>query len=165
MAKKRKEINPGGVNGTGKGIVNTNSKDFRGLREAIKEHAKKQTPLDRIRYELISLRFQMESYISNEEPLIIIEVGEFLKRHLKAIKVKNKEFAKYIEMEESNLSSVVRGRRKINIDLAFKLGQVFNIDPNMWLLIQSKNELLGVDKERKLDYQKYRLEDLLKKVG
>lgn len=165
MAKRIKEINPGGINGTGKGVVNTNSKDFKGLREAIKEHAKKQTPLDRIRYELISLKFQMESYISNEEPSPIVEVGEFLRKYLKAIKIKNKEFANYIDLEESNLSSIIRGRRKINIDLAFKLGQVFNLNPNLWLLIQSKNELLGIDKKRRMDYQKYRLEDLLKKVG
>ena len=165
MSKQIKEVNPGGVNGTGKGIVNTNSKDFKGLRDAIKTHAKKQTPLERIRIELISLKFQMESYVSDDKPLEIIEVGKFLKNHLKAIKIKNKEFAKYIDMEESNLSSIIRGRRKINTDLAFKLGQVFNLNPNLWLLIQSKNELLGVDKQRRMDYQKYRLEDLLKKVG
>jgi len=165
MAKRVKEINPGGINGTGKGIVNTNSKDFKGLRDAIKEHAKKQTSLDRIRYNLISLRFQMENYVSNDEPAEIVEVGDFLKRHLKAIKVKNKEFATYIDLEESNLSSIIRGRRKINIDLAFKLGQVFKLDPNLWLLIQSKNELLAIDKKIKLEYQKYKLDDLLKKVG
>lgn len=165
MAKSIKEINPGGVNGTGKGIVNTNSKDFIGLRNAIKEHAKKQTPSDRIKYELISIKFQMENYVLTDAPPEIIEVGEFLKKHLKAIKVKNKEFATYIELEESNLSSIIRGRRKINIDVACKLGQVFELDPNLWLLIQSKNELLAVDKKRKLEYQKYKLDDLLKKVG
>ena len=165
MAQSIKEINPGGVNGTGKGIVNTNSKDFKGLRDAIKEHAKKQTPSDRIKYELISIKFQMENYVLIDAPSEIIEVGEFLKKHLKAIKVKNKEFATYIELEESNLSSIIRGRRKINIDVAFKLGQVFELDPNLWLLIQSKNELLAVDKKRKLEYQKYKLDDLLKKVG
>jgi len=165
MPKRKKEINPGGVNGTGKGVVNTNSKDFKGLRQVIQQHAKKQTTIDKIRYELISLKFQMESYISSNEPLVIIEVGEFLSKHLKAIKIKNKEFAKYIEMEESHLSSIIRGRRKINIDLAYKLGHLFNIDPNLWLLIQSKNELLSVDKKRRLAYQKYRLDDLLKKVG
>lgn len=165
MAKSIKEINPGGVNGTGKGIVNTNSKDFKGLRDAIKEHAKKQTPSDRIKYELISIKFQMENYALIDAPSEIIEVGAFLKKHLKAIKVKNKEFATYIELEESNLSSIIRGRRKINIDVAFKLGQVFELDPNLWLLIQSKNELLAVDKKRKLAYQKYKLDDLLKKVG
>lgn len=165
MAKRIKEINPGGVNGTGRGIVNTNSKDFKGLREVVKKHANQQTQSDKIKYELISLKFQMESYVLNDEPTEIREVGEFLKKHLNAINVKNKEFAKYIEMEESNLSSIIRGRRKINIDLAFKLGQVFNIDPDLWFLIQSKNEILSVDEKRKLDYRKYRLEDLLKKVS
>ena len=107
----------------------------------------------------------MENYVLINAPSEIIEVGEFLKKHLKAIKVKNKEFATYIELEESNLSSIIRGRRKINIDVAIKLGQVFERDPNLWSLIQSKNELLAVDKKRKLEYQKYKLDDLLKKVG
>lgn len=158
-------INLGGINGSGQGLVNTNSKDFKGLREAIKEHAKQQTPLEQIRYELLSLKFQMETYVSDEEPLELIDVGAFLKRHLKALGIKNKVFAKYIEIEASNLSSITKGRRKINTDLAFKLGQVFNLDPNVWLLIQSKNELLGLDKEKRLDYQKYKLDDLLKQVG
>ena len=87
MPKKNKEINPGGVNGTGKGIVNTNSKDFIGIRKAILEHSKKQTFQDRIKYELISLKFQMESYITEDQPKDIIKAGEFLKKHLKAIKV------------------------------------------------------------------------------
>ncbi|MFK7971889.1 MAG: transcriptional regulator [Bacteroidia bacterium] len=165
MTKRTKEVNPGGVNGTGKGVVNTNSKDFKGLRDAVQNHAQKQTLHEKIYYELISLRFQMESYVTQEEPPIIIEVGEFLKRHMKAIRIKNKDFAKYIDLEDSNLSSTIRGRRKVSIDLAFKLGQLFDVDPNIWLLIQSKNELLSIDKKRRRDYQKYRLEDLLKKAG
>ena len=81
------------------------------------------------------------------------------------IKVKNKDFAKFIEIEESNLSSILRGRRKINTDLAFKLGELFNTNPNLWLLIQSKNELMGLASARKINHKKYKLEDLLKKVS
>ena len=165
MTKNIKEINPGGINGSGKGVVNTNSADFISLREAVKEHAKKQTPNDQIKYKLLSLKLQMKTYVSDEEPSRYVSVGDFLKQHLKAIKIKNKEFANYVEMEESNLSSIIKGRRKINIDFALKLGQLFKIDPNLWLLIQSKNELSNIDKERKLSYQKYKLDDLLKKVG
>ena len=54
------EINAGGVNGTGKGVVNTNSKDFRGLRQIVAEHAQKQSPAEKMKYELISIRFQMD---------------------------------------------------------------------------------------------------------
>ena len=64
-----------------------------------------------------------------------------------------------------NLSALFKGKRKINPDLALKLGEIFRVDPTLWINIQSKNELLGVDKQRRMDYQKYRLEDLLKKVG
>ena len=165
MAKEKKIINPGGVNGTGKGIVNTNSKEFKTLRNAIVEHAKSQSPQDRIKIELFSLKLQMESYVKQVEPKEIINVGEFLRQYLKAIKVKNKAFAKYIDLEESNLSSIIKGRRKINTDLAFILGQIFDLDPNIWLLIQSKNELLQVDKKRVRKYKKYKLEELLKKVS
>lgn len=54
MGKRKNEINPGGINGTGKGFVDIKSRDFQGLREAIIEHAKSQTPQDRARYKLIS---------------------------------------------------------------------------------------------------------------
>jgi len=165
MAKEKKIINPGGVNGTGKGVVNTNSKEFKALRKAIVEHAKKQSPEERIKIELFSLKLQIENYINKTEPDEIINAGEFLGKYLKAIKVKNKVFAKYIDLEESNLSSIIKGRRKINTDLAFKLGQMFDLDPNLWLLIQSKNELLQVDRKRILKYKKYKLEELLKKVS
>ncbi|MFK7947217.1 MAG: hypothetical protein AB8G11_06500 [Saprospiraceae bacterium] len=59
-----KFINKGGINGTGKGVVNTNSKDYKALQKAIQEHAKQQTKTEKIRYWLIGLRFQMESYIA-----------------------------------------------------------------------------------------------------
>ncbi len=163
MPKRIKEINEGGVNGTGKGVVNTNSKDFQGLRKVILEHAKNQSPQDRISYELISLKFQMESYVSEKDPAVLIEAGAFLKKHLKAIKVKNKDFANFIDLEESNLSSIINGRRKITIDLAFKLGALFDLSPNLWLLIQSKNELLRVGEKKRISYKKYKLENLLKK--
>jgi len=165
MMSKKKEINEGGVNGSGKRIVNTNSKEYKALQRAIIEHSQSQSQSDIIRYDLISLKYQMHKYISVNEPILLKEVGAFLKDHLQAIGIKNKEFAKYIELEESNLSAIIRNKRKINIDLALKLGKVFSIHPNIWLLIQSKNELLKIDQKKKLTYSKYKLDDLLKKVG
>lgn len=164
MSKKEKIINPGGINGTGKGIVNTNSKDFKGLQNAILAHSQTQTVAQRIEYNLLSLKFQMESYISEETPEIILSSGDFLRKYLKVIGIKNKEFADYIKIEESNLSAILKGRRKINIDIAYKLGEIFDLNPNLWLLIQSKNELLKIDSELRTEYKKYRLKDLLERV-
>lgn len=165
MIMKKEQINEGGVNGTGKGLVNVNSKSFKGLRNAIAEHAKLQSEEDRIKIELLSLRFQMEGYMQGDNYNEIIEIGYYLKEHLKAIKIKSKHFANYLEIEESNLSSIIKGRRKITTDLALKLGQVFQLDPNLWLLIQSKNELKKLELGRKDKYLKYRLEELLRKAG
>jgi len=165
MTENTKVINPGGINGSGKGVVNSNSKDFQGLREIVKKNAANQTARERIKYKLISLKFQMEAYISHENPRTLRTVGEFLKQHIIALNIKNKDFAKYIELEESNLSAIIRGKRKINIDLALKLGQIFNLDPNIWLLIQSRNEIIKTKIKRNKEYQKYHLDDLLKKIG
>ena len=41
---KEKHINTGGINGTGNGVVNTNSKDYKGLRKAVVEHVKTTSP-------------------------------------------------------------------------------------------------------------------------
>ncbi|MEO1588637.1 MAG: hypothetical protein AAFS00_15210, partial [Bacteroidota bacterium] len=68
-------------------------------------------------------------------------------------------------LEESNLSSILKGRRKVNMDLAMKFGNIFQLRPELWLLVQSKNELLEVDHASKTDYQKFQLNELLKKAS
>jgi len=42
MIEKNKIANEGGVNGTGTGFVNINSKDYKGLQAAILAHSKQQ---------------------------------------------------------------------------------------------------------------------------
>ena len=160
-----KIINEGGINGTGQGVVNINSSDYKDLQKAVQEHVKKQSFRQKINYELISLKLQIENYVEEIEPVAIVSPGDFLRKYLKAINIKNKEFANYIELEEANLSMIMKGKRKINTELAYKLGQIFNINPNYWLLIQSKNELLLIGNKQKTTLKKYRLNDLLQKAG
>ena len=99
MARKKKEINPGGVNGSGEGLVNVNSEEYKFLKQAIINHEDNLPPLERIKYDLIAIQFQMKKYVSLENPKIIKEAGNFLKMHLKTIGIKNKEFAKFIDLE------------------------------------------------------------------
>lgn len=75
MTKHKKYLNEEGLNGTGEGIVNVNSPDFIGLREAVKAHAAKQSEEQRISYALRSLRYQMETYISENTPERVLSVG------------------------------------------------------------------------------------------
>jgi plasmid maintenance system antidote protein VapI len=143
MSSKVKEINVGGVNGLGESLINTNSSDFRSLRDMIKSSFKSQDSEAKIENSLLSVRFQMESYINAPITLDEIKVpGLFIEKLLKAVNVNKKQLSEYIDYEYTNLISLLKGRRKINSDLAIKLGQIFKIDPVIWLHIENKNELL-----------------------
>lgn len=139
--KKNDGPNEGGVNGLGESLVNTRSQDFLALKEMIKSNYAKQSERENIENGLLSVRFQMESYLSSSSHDVHIESGEFIERLLRVVNVKKKRLAEYIDYEYSNFIALIKGRRKINVDVAIKLGQIFKIDPAIWLHIESKNEL------------------------
>ena len=153
-----------GVNGLGIAVVNTNSEEFKFLQKRIAEESKKQSTDQILKNHLLSLRFQMETYLKNENEEVV-EVGSFLKEFIKALNIKYKKFALYVDIKESNLSALLRGKRKVNTDLALKLGQIFNIDPALWIHIQSKNELRQIQKEHKNKYDRYNIKDLLEQIN
>lgn len=161
--KKNKNLEDG-INGLGVGVVNTNSKEFKELQRVINERASKLSQKEIQENKLLSLRFQMQTYLESKEESII-EVGWYLKEYLHQLGIKKKSFAEYLGLQESNLSSLFKGKRKINIDLAIKLGTIFKVDPVLWIHIQSKNELIRLHQENKKAYQKYSLNDLLKKAS
>ncbi len=161
---KKKIINEGVIQGLGIGVVNTNSNEFKFLQKKIIEESKKQSKKQILVNHLLSLRLQMETYLRDDSEEIK-EVGTFLKDFVKVLEIKNKIFAEYIGYKESNLSALYNGTRKINIDLALKLGKIFKVDPSLWIHIQSKNELKRMREENEQEYHKYSIEDLLKKAS
>jgi len=162
--KKQIDINDEGINGSGNPLVNTNSKEFKELQKQIVSNSSKQSKTKVIENKLLSLRFKMESYLLGKGSTYL-EVGWFLKEYLRELNIKNKTFAEYIDFKESNLSAIFAGRRKINYDLALKLGKIFRVDPTLWIHIQSKNELMKIEKENRKDYQSYSIKELMRKAG
>jgi len=150
-----------GINGLGTGIVDTNSEDFKMLQQAIIEAYHKQTPEEIRENNLLSLKFQMQSYVEKRDNQELIEAGFFLKELINAIGVQQKVFADYIDYKASNLSALLNGRRKINADLAIKLGRIFDINPTLWINIQSKNELRKMQSQDMKKYEAYHLDALL----
>jgi hypothetical protein len=51
-------INEGGINGTGKGVVNTNSQSYKDLQNIIQVQVKKQSVQEQLTYKLIGLKLQ-----------------------------------------------------------------------------------------------------------
>ncbi|MEM1324483.1 MAG: hypothetical protein AAGI23_00935 [Bacteroidota bacterium] len=153
-------LNEGGINGLGEGLVNTNSEDFKYLQRAIKEASMAQSPEQRMENQLLSIRFQMESYLDTSDEQII-HAGSFLEQLLTILKIKKKDFARYVDYEATNLTAILKGRRKINSDMALKLGRIFNINPVIWLQVESKNELKREMMKRQQSYDHYSLQGLM----
>lgn len=160
--KQDKVINEGGINGLGESLVNMNSHDFKFLKELIQKSAETQEEESRIENGLLSVRFQMESYLNASLRIEDINpAGSYVEQLLKVIKVTKKQFAEYIDVDYSNFIAVLKGRRKINSELAIKLGQIFKVDPTIWLHLESKNELMTTLD----DYEgSFTLSDLLKRA-
>jgi len=156
--------NKGGINGLGEGLVDQHSGDFKALQEAIKEYAANRSEEERLEDHFLSIRFQMEAYLNDMNPSRLIEAGAFVEQFLAAIKVRKKHFARYVGVEESNFSAILKGRRKVNADLAIKLGHIFRLPSEIWLHIESKNELLRTLQKTDRTYKTYSLSDLLRKA-
>ena len=148
MKKQQKFINEGGVNGLGEALVNQNAESFKELKRIISAKSQGQTEASRTENELLSIRFQIESYV-NERREDIIPPGTFIEKMIAAIGVTKARFSQYIDYDYSNLIAVLKGRRKINPDLAIKIGKIFGINPVVWLHVESKNELSKYIKEKK----------------
>jgi len=157
-------INIGGINGLGEGLINTNASDFKYLQEMIKKAASDEGEQKSIENNFLSIRFQMESYL-NEEIEDVVPAGMFIEKFLEAIKIKKKDLAAYLGYDDSNLSAIIKGRRKINSEMAIKLGKIFSLNPAIWLHIESKNDLIKAIKNAENIYTQYSLKDLIKKAG
>ena len=157
------QINAGGINGLGEGLINTNSKDFKHLKDMIKSMSNNYNEEQRIENEFLSIRFQKESYIT-EEIVSYTTAGRIIERNLEVNKIKKKDFASYIGYDDTNLNAVIKGRRKINTEMAIKLGKIFSVNPSIWLHLESKNELQKTLDEKKTLYSTYSLVDLMRKA-
>lgn len=160
-----KDIIEEGINGLGEGVVNTNSESFKELRKMIVQESQLRDPIERIKDRLLGVRFQLEDVVQGKDISPSFAIGEVLKSCVKILGIKHKQFAAYIDMDESNLSAIYKGRRKINLDLAMKLGRILNIPSHLWLSAQNKQELAELAQKNPGRYQNLDLRDLLGRAG
>lgn len=133
------------------------------LHLAIKENFNNQSIEDKNRNILISIRFEMENYLNNNTVDKLITVGYFLQKIIDSLNIKSKILAEYLNLKPSNFTSLVKGNRKINIELALKLSYIFTeIHPYLWINIQSKNEIIKIQRKKIFNLKNYSLKDLLK---
>lgn len=144
----------------GTGIVDTNTEEFKLFHEKIAEMSRNQSKEQKLRNMLSAIKFNMEDYIRNNNPKHIILVGDFLKQILETLNIQSKTFAQYLNLKPSNFSALIKGQRKLNAELAIKLGFTFDISPNIWVSIETKNEVIKTIEQKSKELQKYKIKNL-----
>ncbi len=135
------------------------------IKAFVKSHSDKRTPERKLKNEMLTIKYQMESYIDDgditERNLISLET--FLDSYLTILNLTLKKFANSIDTTDGNLKKYLSGDRKFNIDLALKFSSFFHTTPDLWLQVNIKNELLSLKKEKKhiSKYKKYDYEKIL----
>jgi antitoxin HigA-1 len=132
------------------------------LREFILSESKKQSPEKKLRNEMLAIKYQMQEYIEKDNIENEMQILDFVKLYLKALKIKQTEFASNFEMKDSNLFKYLTGERKLNSDIVMKLSSFSHTQPELWYYLQIKNELfeLRKEKEKMEKYKKYDYEKL-----
>ena len=133
---------------------------FKDFQLFIKSKSMSQTEGQRRLVKLMGLKFQMEDYLSHDNPEHI-SIGDFLKAFLSTAQIRQNRFAEYIGLQPSNFSKLLNGDRKLNVEVALILSNIFDVAPSTWIGIQTKNELSNVSEEKLKSYSKYQLKELL----
>ncbi|MCF0056335.1 hypothetical protein [Dyadobacter sp. CY356] len=144
-----------------------NDDKMKSLKEFITSHSEKQSKEQKLRNELLAIQYRIEDYIESDSISDRLRVLDFVKLYLKTFNVTQKTLADLFEMKDSNLHKYLVGERKLNTNIVLKLSSFSNLDPEYWLRVEVKNELIEINKEKEKsnDYRKYDYRNLLVSVG
>lgn len=137
------------------------------LKDFITLHSQEQSKERRLRNELLAIQYRIEDYIGSDNTSDRLRVLDFVKLYLKTFNVTQKKLADLFEMKDSNLHKYLVGERKLNAVIVLKLSSFSNLNPEYWLRVEVKNELIEItkEKEKNNDYQKYDYRNLLVTAG
>lgn len=83
----------------------------------------------------------MATNINQLTPAIAIHPGEMLKDELNARGIKQKEFALTTGIPQTQLNEIIKGKRRINADVALVIAKALQMDAVLWLNLQNNYEL------------------------
>ena len=140
-----------------------NEEKRKSLSEFILSNSEKQSKERKIRNELLSIKFQIEDYIDSKNPPAKLQVLHFVKLYLKVFNLTQRKLADLFEMQDTNLYKYLKGERKLNPHLILMLSSFTDTNPEYWLRIEVKNELLDINEEieKNNNYKKYDYRNIL----
>jgi len=132
------------------------------IKRIIDAHAQSQSADEVIENQMIGIKFSINKYLNDSLTSEIVDAGEFLNDILMVYKIKKNRFANYIGLSEPNLHALLKGRRKINNEIAKKLELIFKIEAQAWLYIETKNEIKKFNSKNSMTEKDYSIKELVK---
>lgn len=153
--KNNKEIQPGDI---------WNKDKAKGLENFIFTQSEKQSEQRVLKNKLLAIQYRLEDYIEKDTKGKKLLAIDFVKMYLDTLNITQRKLAELFEMKDSNLHKYLVGERKLNTDLVLKLSSFSHTDPEYWLRLEVKNELMEIKKEKKSSnrYKRYDYKNLLK---
>lgn len=142
------------------GEVKPTEKELDAFRKFIGERPK-LTEVQKVKYKLKGFESDMERYIHQDKLSEIVPVGSFIKECIRITGLKNKQIAELLGVTETNLSAMLNGRRRLVIEHAYLLGQLFNTKGKYFIDIQNKNEWFKFMNIKSNNQDKVKLENYL----
>jgi len=131
------------------------------IKRIIDARSQSQSEEEVIENQMIGIKFSINKYLNETLNSKVVEAGEFLNDILKIYNIKKNRFAKYIGLSEPNLHALLKGRRKINNEIAKKIELIFKIDAQAWLYMETKNDIKKFNSKSKLKDKEYSLKELV----
>ena len=138
------------------------TKEYEDFKLLIRSKVAETPKKERIRIALIGLKFEMEDYLQSDEETV--QLGNFIKKFINLLEIKQVDFANYLEIRPSNLSKLLNGDRRVTTKMAVILERLSQIEAELWLGIQNKNEIRQIEKSNSKAISKYTLVELIKLV-
>ena len=158
--KKSKKIEFDDVIG-GSTSTELTKKEHDSIRAYRRELYEKRSSEEKLNDILTGFRFSLKNYVDRENPDNIILLGQFLTILLKQIKIKKGTFAKYIDISPRNINKYFNGERKFSIEHALMFEKLFNVNAEILLEVQLKNELIEAKRAHRGNYDTLNLRDLM----
>lgn len=111
----------------------------------------------RLKNEILSLRYRMEEYLEKEITADDkMTIHAFVKEYLEVMNIPFNKFAVFFGKKDVNLKKYTMGERKFKADLATKFANFFHTSPELWLNIQSKNDIIEFNASKDVkEFEKY----------
>lgn len=142
--------------------MDVGTEDFDDFKFFILSKSRSRTKDQRILVEITAIKYRMQRYFEQEQRHEI-SVGTFLKSVLKAADIRQNRFAEYIGIRPTNFNKIIRGERRLSLEQAVIVGKIFDVEPSLWIGIQTKNDLRKISEAREKNYSKYSLKELREK--